>query len=440
MCSSDLGTIKFLNTLGQGLGTFGTATASTLATLASLPYAALHEGLTEGDQDTMDDILNNPVVKGVSAFDNYLRTELLPTYYTQDQQNRIFSAATGTDLINGVGFLASAIVPNSLIQKGLGSLSKAVALARVGKLTETLEEAVKVGTYTQEEASRIGSLANAMNKTGEITGAVISRIGESAMEANDTYDQLIAQGISEDKAKEMRDKVFGGNMLLAVSDFYQASRWFHGGSLADDIIKKGAKYAVKQRGFGELAADILKESAQEAGEEGFQYMLQQGAKKAALGKDFTESVLDSTGDLFTTTEGIKSMLLGAVLGGGASAVFGAMNAKQKNAALNQAVNDLNSNPTFKDRYVINDEGKRVINPEFANSMTDFAFYEAKKAEALKNNDKEAYDIAEQAQFANLVASRKRAGKLDDFLEEINSLKNTKPEEIESMLEIGRAHV
>ena len=169
---------------------------------------------------------------------------------------------------------------------------------------------------------------------------------------------------------------------LAVSDFYQASRWFHGGSLADDIIKKGAKYAVKQRGFGELAADILKESAQEAGEEGFQYMLQQGAKKAALGKDFTESVLDSTGDLFTTTEGIKSMLLGAVLGGGASAVFGAMNAKQKNAALNQAVNDLNSNPTFKDRYVINDEGKRVINPEFANSMTDFAFYEAKKAEEI----------------------------------------------------------
>ncbi len=423
---------KLLNTLGQGVGTFGTTVASTIATLGSLPYAALNEAMNEGDQDTMGDILRNPVMRGIAEIDKQIKEELLPTYYTKEQQDRLFSAATVTDAVNGVGFLLSAIVPNSLITKGFGSLSKIVALQKAGKLTNSLDEAIAAGTLSVDEAAKIGKVANIINKTGEVTGALVGRLGESAMEANQTYDELIANGATEDEARQQSNNVFNGNMLLGLSDFNQATRWFNrGGGIADDIIKSGGKYAIKKKGFGEFTKDLLTESLQEAGEEGYQFLLQKGAGKAA-DMGFLNGVLSSTDELFNTVEGQKSMLLGAVLGGGASAAFGALNKKQKNEHLNQVVNELNTNPTFKDRYIINESGERILNPEFVASANQFAYFEQEKAKAIANKDQDAFNLAESLQFSNLVASRKKAEMLDDFITELDALGKSTPAEMKAM--------
>jgi hypothetical protein len=449
---------KFYNSLGQGVGTFATTVGSTAGVLLGLPYAAINAATTEGDQNQLDDIINNPVVKGFSTLDKYLKEDLLPTYYTKEQQNSLLSAATGTDLINGVGFLLSNIVPASLISKGFGRIGSALTKSKLGKLTPELQTAVEAGTITVEEAGQYSSLIKGIEKTGDITSALVGRFGESAMEANSTEEsiiqnltqkraqaqQQIALGQTPDNpndayltddqikalAKEQRDNVFGANMLLAASDFYQAGRWFGKNPLLKDIQQKGLKYAIAERGKGEALKDFFKEALQESGEEGFQFLAQKGGENAAKNGNFWGEFSNATNDLFTTIEGQKSMLLGAVLGGGAGAVFNALNGKERKDRLNALVDNANANPTYKDRYIINAKGKRVLNPEFASSVEKFTVYEAAKQAAKEVNDEDSYNLAEKLQFADLVSSRHQIGRLDDLLDEIKAIGDMDPTKVQ----------
>ena len=455
------GFAKFGNTFGQGLGTFGTSIASTAGVLFGIPYSAIN-AMQEGDQDNLGDLFANPVVKGIAEFDKYLKEEVFPTYYTKEQQYSIFSAATGTDLINGVGFLASALVPNSVVQKVFGGLSKAVQASRIGKFTATIDEAIAAGTISTEEAAKLNSLVNAINKTGEITGAVIGRLGESAIEANDSYDtvkasliaardkaryELDAYGETDDpdaanlsdqdieaQAKSMRNNVFGGNMLLALSDFNQTMRWLgKGASIGDDIVKHGLKYAAKKEGALGFTSKILKEALQEAGEEGYQFVLQKAAEKARDFNGFSNAIGAATDDLFTTTEGIKSMLLGAVLGGGASVGFDLYNKKDKAKEINNIVENLNNNIDYSKRYVVDAEGKKVINPEIAKGNDRFIFYEALKEKALEEKDFDTYELLEKKQFAELVSSRQQAGKLDDLISDLEEVGKMSKQEVKALV-------
>lgn len=448
---------KFYRSIGQGLGTFGTAVGSTAGVLLGIPYAAIHS-LEDGDQSQLDDITANPIVKGFSQLDNYIKEDLLPTYYTKEQQNSLLSAATGTDLVNGVGFLLSNLVPTGLVTKGFGSIANGLTKSKLGVLASELDDAVTAGRISLEEAGKYSSLIKGIEKTGDITGAILGRVGETAIEANDAENtvkqNLIAKrdkaryeldyygetdnpadaDLTDDQinelAKEQRNNVFGANMLLAVSDFMQAGRWFGKNPLLKDIQKQGLKYAVAERGKGELLKDFFKEALQESGEEGFQFLAQKGAENAAQNKDFLGEFSNATGDLFTTVEGQKSMLLGAILGGGAGAAFSALNGKERKNRLNALVDNLNANPDIKDRYIINAEGKRVLNPEFANNTEKFVMYEAAKQAAKESNDQDSYDLAEKMQFADLVSSRHQAGRLNDLIDEIKSIGNMNPKEVE----------
>ena len=455
---------KIKNTLGQGAGTFGTALLSGYTTLGALPVAlgaeAYDAAFLEGDQVSgMDILLNNPVSKGLSELDKYIKEEIFPTYYTKEQQEKLFSASLGTELVNGLGFALSAMYGGgpAIMNKLFGGLGKVVSQAKLGKLTGSLDEMIAAGKITTQEAAKIAAIAKPFEKMGNITGALVGRAGESAMEAYDTYEkvkqnleqeselakqELEMYGITnkkiytpeeiEEKAKEQRNNVFFGNELLGVSDLLQKTRWLNKGGILDDIIKQGSKFAIKPKTFSNRITSLLGESAQEAGEEGFQFLLQKGAEKAAKDGNFFAGLTQSTDELFTTVEGQKSMLLGALLGGGMSTAFNAMNKKQKNEFLNNKVNELNSNPTFKDRYIINAEGQRVLNPEFVNSTNAFTFYEKQKEQAKLDNDQEAYDLAEKLQFSNLVASRKKADMLDDFIDELEVLGKSSTAEIKAM--------
>lgn len=448
---------KFYSTVGQGLGTFGTAVGSAIGVLGGIPYAAIHS-LEDGDQSQLDDVIANPVVKGFSQLDKYIKEDLLPTYYTQEQQNSLLSAATGTDLVNGVGFLLSNLIPGAIVNKGVGLLSNAITKNKLGLLTTELQAAVDAEVITAAEAGKYSSLIKGLEKTGDVTSAILGRVGETAIEANDAEEKIIQNltqkreearqklmlgetpdnledaSLTDDQikqlAKEQRNNVFGANMFLAVSDFMQAGRWFGKNPLLKDIQKQGLKYAVAERSKGELLKDFFKEALQEAGEEGFQFLAQKGAENAAQNKDFLGEFNKATNDLFTTVEGQKSMLLGALLGGGAGAAFNALNGKERKNRLNALVDNLNANPDIKDRYIINAEGKRVLNPEFANGTEKFVMYEAAKQAAKEANDQDSYDLAEKLQFADLVASRHQAGRLNDLIDEIKSIGNMNPKEVE----------
>tara|TARA_R110000868_G_scaffold147371_2_gene368890 strand:+ start:1237 stop:6150 length:4914 start_codon:yes stop_codon:yes gene_type:complete len=454
------GTEKVLNSVGQGVGTFGTALASGVGALISGVAAVGAEVATGGEAKGMDIFLNNPFMKGIDDLDKYIKNDLVPTYYTKDQQDRIFSASTGTDLLNGIGFMASAFVPNAAIGKLFGSWSKMAAVAKAGKLGPILEAAEAAGKVTNLERKMLSAVATHLDKAAPIVGGVVGRIGESSMEAYQTYTQIKESLIAErDQARQEmqldgettnssalltdeeienrattgRNNVFGGNMALAVSDIAQYSRWFRGGGLGERLAKDGLKTVVKNRTKGEIIGELLKESAQEAGEEGFQFLLSKGAEKSAKGKSFIEGIEEASGDLFTTVEGQKSMLLGAILGGGMSSLAAAKNSKETKKQLNAMAAELTSTGDTSQRYITDpNTGKKIVNPELVKIATTFAFYEQQKEKALAQGDQDAYDIAEKMQFSHLVDSKIKAGQFDEFVDDLQNMGNSNPEEIKEM--------
>lgn len=428
---------KLLNSTGQMVGTFGTAMASSAATLIGGGAGLLAEGadmFMEGDQfNGMDIALNNPIMKGISDFDKYLKEEIVPTYYTKDQQDRVFSAATGTDLLNGLGFMASAVLPSQAITKLFGNMAKLAAASKLGKMENVLDAAIKAQTITSTEAGMISKTAKYLNQAGPIVGATIGRIGESSMEAYQTYESMLADGATEEEARQGRNNVFMGNMALAASDLAQYTRWFKGASLGDDLVKQGLSTAVKDKTKGKIIGDLLKEAGQEAAEEGYQFLLSKGAEKATKGKSFIEGISEASGDLFTTTEGLKSMLLGAVLGGGVGGALQARNSKKQKENLSAMANELTANADTTQRFITDpNTGKQIVNPELSKIATTFAFYENQKERALAAGDQKSYDIAEKMQFSELVEAKNRAGQFDEFIDQLEEMGRSNPEEIKSM--------
>lgn len=455
------GTEKVFNSLGQMVGTFGTSLASTVATLGGAAVGGLGQlgDLVTGKDNTdfMDIMVNNPVMQGINEFDKYLKEDLLPTYYTKEQQESLLSAATGTDLLNGVGFLASNIIPNAAVTKLFGNFTRMANAAKAGKLAGVLDKAVDANTITNAEKMILGGVAKYFEKAPAMIGAAVGRLGESSMEAYGTYEQIkesltaeseLAQqelemyGETDKKirtpeeieaeAKRGRDNVFMGNMVLAASDMLQFTRWFKGDRLADSLVKKGLATTLKERTKGELLGSMLKEAGQEAAEEGFQFLLSKGAEKSARGKSFLEGVSEASGELFTTIEGQKSMLLGAVLGGGMGTIMDVYNHKQQKDTLKQLANQLTSVGDANERYIVTPEGKRIVNPELSKIATTFMFYEQQKEKALAEGDQQAYDIAEKMQFSELVSAKMDAGNLEDFIDELKDMGKSTTEEVESM--------
>lgn len=451
------GLAKFGNSVGQMAGTFTTALASTGAALVGGATALGAEALTLGEAEGMDIFLNNPIMQGINEFDKYLKEDLLPTYYTKEQQESIFSASTGTDLLNGIGFLASNLLPNTAIIKAFGGLSKIAAVSKAGKLTGLLDDAVKAGKVTNIEAQILSKTGRYLDKVGPVTGALVGRLGESAMESYGTYEQIKESLTAENElaqqelalygttdktirtpeeieaeAKRGRDNVFKGNMFLAASDFLQAGRWLGGKGLADDLVKEGLKTTIRKKGKAELLGNLIAEGAQEAAEEGYQFLLSKGAEKSASGKSFLEGISEASGELFSTSEGLKSMLIGAVLGGGMSGIVNVRDAKKNKELLKNWADQLTANADIKQRFIQTPDGKMVVNPELTKIATTFAFYEQQKQQALANNDNEAYDLAEKMQFSDLVAAKVDTGTYDDFIDELKSLSTAKPEEVKAM--------
>jgi hypothetical protein len=442
---------KIGNTIGQGVGTFLTATASTAAAIPSIAVALGAEAITGGEAKGMDIAFNNPVMQSIGDFDKYLKEDLLPTYYTKEQQESLLSASTGTDLVNGVGFLLSNIIPSAVVTKALGGLPKMAAAAKAGKLESSLQTAIGKGLLKAEDATKLNALGKFFEKAPAMTGAMVGRLGESAMEANGVYESITQQLNAENEvaqqelemygatnkkirtpeeieaaAKKGQSDAFYGNMILSVSDLAQQTRWLKPTGLADDIVKKGVGYAVKKRTKGELIGDFMKESLQEAGEEGFQFLVQKGAERGAMkGTSFIGEALNAGGELFSTIEGQKSMLLGAVLGGGASAIANKRNAPEKAIRLQQMVNELNANAgVVTDKYIETPDGKRVINPAFAKQSETFLKLEELRNEALEQGDIDTAELIEKQQFSNLVQSRVQNDKFDDLVDELESLGKT----------------
>ena len=460
-------TEKTIRNFGQGLGTFGTALASTVTALGGVGVGAIGQGIDlatgKDNTDFMDTVLNNPVMKSIAGFDEYIKNDLIPVYYTKEQQESLFSAARTTDFFNGLGFLASNVIPMGFVTSRFGGLSKMARVAKADpvRFAKLIDKAVDAGELGLKESQILSGTAKYLDKVGSVMGSLVGRVGESAMEAYGAQESIkenlyaerekakyelenygetdnpelanLSDADIEQRAKDNRDKVFGGNMLLTASDLLQGTRWLKGDNIYSRIAQQGGKNVVKAETKKELIGSFVKESLQEAGEEGFQFLLSKGAENSAKkGRGFLAGISEATGDLFTTVEGQSSMLLGALLGGGVGTGFKIKNAKDVQKQLESAATELNQVGAINDKYIETPDGQKILNPEFTKTATRFMMYEDMKQRAVEAGDQQAYDLAEKMQFAEIVAAKTRTGQYEDYIDELKELRNISPEEAAQM--------
>ncbi len=241
------------------------------------------------------------------GFDNWFANSIqtiedkvkLPVYRTKASEGfSPTSAGWWAENIPSIVSTVSMLIPAEGAVMGLSKIGKALGGEKLIKGIEG------VSGLTGIEGSLKG-----------ITGAVISRQMENIMEGGqtfqDTYDQALKAGKSEEEAKVIAGEAAANNYKL---------NWVN---LATDLpqymlLHKSFKQSIKDQQIG--FKDLLKTMSQEGTEEGYQFISNEEAKRSALVKsgvleDDKTSLTDRLKDYAKDENLWTSVFLGG-LGGG----------------------------------------------------------------------------------------------------------------------------
>ncbi len=173
-----------------------------------------------------------------------------------------------TNMTRSIPFMASLVIPGLLAMSGAGAAAGAIGLTGFAKTV-----------------------------LGAVGGGVLQRAIEGSLEAGGTYQEALAQGKSDQEARQAATRTFKGNLPLAAMDVAELLTTFAPipGLRATGALGK----ALITAGRIGLAA------AQEAGEEAYQEVVQ----RRALGD--TRSITD----ILKTPETREAALIGGLHGG-----------------------------------------------------------------------------------------------------------------------------
>lgn len=143
--------------------------------------------------------------------------------------------------------------------------------------------------------TKLGSFGQTVVKG--VSGALLGRSTESAMEAGETLEQALERGMSKEEAKKVANSTFAKNMALATTDAAQLIDLFSGGKISSKTLGKlTSNVGPKTNAAFKIGAN----AAIEGGEE----VYQEWAQRSSLGDPFK---MDSqTWEAFT---------IGALMGG-----------------------------------------------------------------------------------------------------------------------------
>lgn len=393
-------TDKWLSGGIKGLSTFVTATGQTVGAVGGGIAATAMMAL--GNDFDSDLMFKNPVLEFFAKWNETVK-ERNPNYYSQAEMNAsvIEGMATANfwsdKFLDGVGFMASAIMT------GYGA-------AKFG---------AQLGINI---ASKIGSGFNTMQ------AALVGRTGESAIEANDAYEQTLdrlkatrllgehnlTDDEIEDKAKDARAATFGFNMAIALTDAYQFGK----------IFKTIDKQAVKRSIFGgSRVAHATEQMLIESQEENYQLAVADMAINMANdvtsketdtnARDYFNNIVGGMMDNFSTKEGQESMLLGGLLGGGMGL---AMHSNERSDHMKSNVPD-----EVKKR---NTRLMSVFNKDIDANYLERV--------AATQNDGITEGLAKNLQLINLTLSKIKEGKYEEFIEELNEMAKQTPEQFQEI--------
>ena len=295
-----------------------------------------------GEDYTLDKALDNTYINSLENADDYIKKDLLPVYKSYQAEKGSFmeqvltTSFIGTEVADGVGYLLGMTVGPGLAVQGLGTAAKIARLAQATKIAKLSSKATKIGEGVELGAqtllnSSVEALAEAKGVSDRFTREMGAMLTPGSPTFNPINPATGQQWTKEEIAKAKADatlETFNANMGVLILPNLIMNKALLGrfgkdksildrfrgadGKLVSDPVTK--KLMAKEIGKG-IAVGVGSEGFLE---EGGQTSIENYEINKALGKvpdEFIEGVAKEYLNTLTTTEGKKSILLGALLGG-----------------------------------------------------------------------------------------------------------------------------
>lgn len=356
---------------------------------------------------------DNAVGRSVDEMNEWLSTNL-PHYYQAAEldPNRSLLSTMGTanfwtdKFANGLGYSLGSIATIwatggvGLLGRTAGAAARGIMaaeeIAGVAKTGETLKniyaasKMIKTGAKLTDDIAKYSTIARGLNAAKMLEVGAMMSLGEASVEAREKSKQLREELISnweeQNPGQEMSGEVLTGieqsvaalsnatlvaNLaVLMPTNLLMFGKMLTGAKIGEkatyDLVREGdeivkalptSKFGKSFARINEITSPVYKNALIEAFQEGAQYMIGDAGidyykNKFQTGtEDISSSMSKALSNTFGTADGLESMVLGALIGGGmggASTTFGAdaklRQAKEKNT---QKLIELYNSNAFK---------------------------------------------------------------------------------------------
>ena len=420
-----------------GLGRVGVKVAAEIAKLPGTAGGIVAGGIGQlkdlvtgkDETDFMKTAFDNAFINAIQDKEEEFKSEYLPVYVKEAVKNgNIWDNITSIDFwategADGLGYIASMLVPGALINKyNIGS--KLLGVDKLTKMSRSSAKArlalMKTGYNSKNANLFTATMANTIVEAGaEAKGSMDSYEAELSRRFNleeGDPDKLTAEQYEEELklSSKVGANVFATNAAILIGPNMIMSKMLWGGprnKAPNKITSKGGKLDYKELTLANKVNNFGQDFAKAGAREGF---FEEGMQSTAetyftenpdktflnfIGGDFAQAYLDT----IATTEGQKAIVLGMAFGGGMQAVTGAIESSKENKAYNTLAQVGNStldefyNLLQDDIYVKNEEGN--IEYEVNEEGKSVAKIDNKKASdkllsyMKAQNISDAYDLA-----------------------------------------------
>jgi hypothetical protein len=397
-------------------------------------------------------------------------TDMTPVYDATDQgvyENISPFSLKGVDNISQlVGYLAGGVYGAKNAAKMLGkdsSFYNSLLSLKGGDKTLaglTIAEAASQGLSAVDDIEKLRKAKKFADSISGLSASLIGRVGETALESYGTKEEVLRNGGSEEDASRAAAFNFAANMALSLPDYYQNIKML--GTFDNilskglsqysdesiDLYKLGEKTVGKYDSYLNIANALVKNGILEGAEEGIQYASNKGAQLTVENKEgwkgFMKNMGKEFGNSFLTEEGQISWILGAIAGGGASALATRGKSKMDQKDLDSIYKEANLiKKDIDENYVINETAlyktielpdgtkQNIIKEDYINTVNDNSKLESIKQYAVGKNDKNLYEIANNKQILNQALFHLSINNFDNFKTELETSKDITPEELKA---------
>ena len=434
---------KWANAVPRLISKTGTEIAKTPAYTYALGEAILTDA-------TLPEALNNSWLKYLDDFDKSVK-EQVPIYTPKavkdgDIWDNLQSTSFYTDEgVDGLGYLLAYTMPGAAL-RGVNLAGK---LSKIG-IGANLAKNLELGTATV--------INTTLESLGESKGLIdglrpeLEKQYAAKIEFGQITPEEAQKQINEKLGNAGKESFFTNFALIAGPNFLMnknlLGRFIPTKTALTDIINDAGKFVTpeqltKKQITKNYLSKILGAGVSEGFiEEGSQFAIENYEKNFALGKTSSpliQGLMDSYADALSTTEGQKSIFLGAFLGsiGGVAGEYGQAdkefkqkselyNTMQKNfdgfASSKEDIFDKNSDGSL----VLDTDGTPIINKQkaanyVANIIKEQQSSDLKDAYAALNN-KEGYDYISNQEFTRFaIPYLQQEGGLDLLNQHIDQL-------------------